>query len=112
MLISWSGRGIFGLLVIAIPILGYAAFTAVSEQAAFAAMAVGLVIAGVLCFVLGKSWNAVNDVHRFGPFRLQTWGIVYGVLGLMLTWGAVRIYLEQHRSVQPRRPAAARPTTQ
>src|SRR4051794_19346297 len=101
MLISWSGRGFMGLLVMIVPIGAYLSFESIGPSAAFAAMSLGLIVAGVLCFVLGRQWNRDNPIHRFGPFRLERWGVVYGVLGLILASGAIRMHLAQRSLNRP-----------
>lgn len=98
-LISWRGRGYVAFLAIFLAVAFMAAGAAFNEDIASLLFAVGWVVSGVICFILGRRWNRVADVHRFCTFRLQTWGFIYAGIGLFLmrfAWMGLTLNHHQH----------------
>jgi len=97
-LISWRGRGYLAFLAIFFAVLFALPGALISDDMAFFAMTVGWVIAGVTCFVLGKRWNRIADVHRFCNLRLQTWSLIYVGVGIFLMpYAFLGMQLVHHR---------------
>jgi hypothetical protein len=61
-----------------------AAGAAINEDMAVFFFAIGWIVSGIVCFVLGRRWNRFADVHRFCMLRLQTWGLIYAGFGIFL----------------------------
>ncbi|MGN6625909.1 MAG: hypothetical protein ACTHLN_04760 [Tepidisphaeraceae bacterium] len=83
-LISWRGRGLVGLFAALLIPAGLGLGAMVGDHAMVLGLSVGFLAAGLLCTILAIVWNRANDIHRLGPFRLQTWGYVYLALGLLM----------------------------
>ena len=83
-LLSWRGRGLLALAALVFPI-GLALVTEPFAANAFLlAFALGFIAAGSLCWALGRKWNGAEKRHAFGPFKLQTWGLIYIVFGALM----------------------------
>lgn len=82
-LLSWRGRGFVAFLAIFVAagfmLAGSAMF---GEDAALLSFAIGWMVAGIGCIILGWRWTKIADVHRFCMLRVQTWGIIYALIGL------------------------------
>ena len=109
-LLSWRGRGAIALPLLFLPVGFMLAGYAIGEDAGFVGFAIGWLVSGALCYVLGRRWNRGSSTHQFCGLRLQTWGIIYGVIGLFLGWLAVEQALmsAQLRETDPARSAGDR----
>lgn len=83
-LISWQGRGLIALLGIFLAVGIALPGAAFNDDICFFLLTIGWVVSGVMCFILGRRWNQIADVHRFCTLRLQTWGKIYIGIGLFL----------------------------
>jgi len=102
-LISWRGRGLLGLFAALLIPAGLGVGALVGDSTMVLGLAAGFIAAGLLCAILGLVWNRQNDVHRLGPFRLQTFGYVYLALGLLMLPAAInffRMAAPTHHSVR------------
>ena len=88
-LLSWHGRGFVAYLFILLPVLLGVLAEAVFEKYFVLAFGIGWLISGAFCWVLGRKWNAVENLHRFCGASLQAWGYIFGGIGLFLTWFGV-----------------------
>lgn len=102
-LISWRGRGSVAFLAIWLAVACMLIGLPKGDEMAFLTFAIGWIVAGVLCFVLGRKWNGKGDLHRFCGAKLQTWGIIYACIGLFLLQPAIQ---GLHLAASARRPAA------
>jgi hypothetical protein len=84
-LLSWSGRGFVGFLALLGAVVGGLGVGALLGQGEILCFGVGWIVAGAICLVLGKKWNRDGKFHKFCGLQLQTWGWIYGVIGLFLT---------------------------
>jgi hypothetical protein len=88
-LISWRGRGLMALGVVLIPIALAIASDAMFGKYFPLAFSSGFVAVGAACWVFGRKWNGTERLHTLGPAKLQTWGIIWMVFGLLLLPGGI-----------------------
>jgi hypothetical protein len=53
--------------------------------AAILGFSLGLFAAGCLCWSLGRSWNCDGPYHTFYWIRMEYWGALYLLVGLIFT---------------------------
>jgi hypothetical protein len=88
-LIGWRGRGkLIWLFAFAGPLLAVA-FEGIFGRYFTLGLSLGFLSAGVSCWMLGRKWNQGQNRHTFGPLKFENWGIVYGVLGLLILPAAI-----------------------
>jgi hypothetical protein len=83
-ILSWSGRGLVVLPLLLVPAMLMFAFEDRGPQSAMLAFGVGWLLAGAVCLVLGKWWNADGPLHKFARLRMETWGYICLGFGLLL----------------------------
>src|SRR5688572_28223174 len=85
-LLSWQGRGYVGFLVILGAVLGGVGIGALLGRAEILCFGLAWIVAGVLCYVLGKRWNEEQTLHKFCGLALQKWGWIYTGIGVFLAF--------------------------
>jgi hypothetical protein len=84
-LLSWSGRGYVGFLLLIAAVLIGVGVGALLERGQLLCFGLSWLAAGLLCYVLGKRWNAADKVHKFCGLSLEKWGWIYCVIGAFFT---------------------------
>ena len=85
--LSWSGRGLIVLPLLIGPGFLMIALESKGPEVALLAFNVGWVVSGAICLWLGRRWNRDGPRHKFARLRVETWGyilLVFGLLPLML----------------------------
>jgi hypothetical protein len=85
-MLSWAGRGWVAFLAIWFAVFAGLGLGALIGRAEVLCFGLGWLASGVVCFVLGKKWNGRDKIHKFCGLALQTWGWIYGGIGLFLSW--------------------------
>ncbi len=52
--------------------------------AIFLPLGSGWILAGTMCWVLGRAWNHDRTSHGFLGFRVESWGLFYFIPGLLM----------------------------
>ena len=103
-LISYRGRGLVVFPLILLPIVVAGVFDAVFAGSFVVGFGVGFLLTGIICWLLGRQWTRQGRDDRFCGASVQTWGAVWGVIGLLLLLGLLnRMRLDRSLTVQ-RRP--------
>ncbi|WP_109434915.1 hypothetical protein [Aquimarina sp. AU119] len=97
-MIVWSGRGFLSVLVLAVILV---VFTSIlpKEQSDYAYI-IGLFVAGVFSWFMGKKWNQsdgrividkqtgqeiiIKPNHSLFWIKMQYWGIIFGGIGILM----------------------------
>lgn len=95
--LSWSGRGIIVLPLLFIPAVLMFALDSLGSQAALDGFFAGWLISGIICWVLGRRWNAGEPRHRFAKLRMETWGIILTAFGSLLLVRLIVLAIEHLR---------------
>ena len=98
MLLIWSGRGLWALLILLIGLtvsgVGMAVaadrFPSITASPYFSLpLALGLATGGAVCWVLGRRWNAADTSglgHSLYFLPVEYWGVI-AVVGAAITAG-------------------------
>jgi hypothetical protein len=84
-LLSSSGRGYIGFLALMGAVLGGLGVGAALGRGEMLCFGLGWIVAGVVCYVLGKRWNRTERIHKFCGLALERWGWIYAGIGVFLT---------------------------
>jgi FtsH-binding integral membrane protein len=95
-LLSWHGRGFVAFLAIWVAVASMLFGLPFNEDAAFLTFTIGWLVVGIVCFILGRKWNANGNVHRFCGAPLQVWGVIYCCIGLLLVMPAYQNLVQMH----------------
>ncbi len=103
-MIVWSGRGYLSTLVLAVIVFGLTSILP-KEQSDYAYI-IGLLLAGVFSWFMGKKWNTpegktlvdketgqeviLKPNHSLFWIKMEYWGIIFGAISLIMI---VRLFI-------------------
>jgi hypothetical protein len=104
-MLSWRGLGVLAFFGIFVTVGFMALGSLIDEDAGFLGFSLGWVVVGIACYLIGRRANRAEPVHRFCNLKLETWGVIYGCVGLFMGLVAYRDFGARARLKQPLRPA-------
>jgi len=104
-LLSWRGWGALAFFGIFVTVGFMAMGSLINEDGERFGFAVGWLAVGAACLLIGKRVNRDEATHLFCNLKLQTWGVIYGCIGLFLGLGAIRDRGAGSELKKPLRPA-------
>ena|SRR5947209_1222264 len=99
--LSWSGRGLVVLLLLFLPIGLMIALENAQPELSLIAFGAAWIVSGIVCLVLGKRWNAVAPLHKFGKLRMEIWGYIFIGLGLLITIPRIAEWMKARHTPPP-----------
>jgi hypothetical protein len=82
--LSWSGRGWIVLPMLIVPGLLMVSCDSLGPETSMWVFRVSWIVIGLVCVLLGRIWNAQVPDHKFARLRIETWGYILLVFGLLM----------------------------